>query len=105
MANKTQLAISTEYVPCPVTSPLTQTELTALTVQMVFVSPDTDPDTITGWLTASWTVIGNVAYAQTLVGPSGGTVTLAKGTYAIYAKIVSSPETPIIQSPGFLVIE
>lgn len=79
---------------------------TADTVTMAFVTPGTLP--VSGdFKTASWETNANTnpdTYTVLcLVGPGGGTITLTADTdYAVWLKIVDSPETPILRVPGLL---
>lgn len=89
-------SLSTEYVRVPVTA--TKNGLpydpTSSTVQMAFPGYGVEP--ITGdWKSASWETQGGNYWARCLIGPSGGTITLADGFYDVWVKIADSPETPV----------
>lgn len=79
---------------------------TADDVSMAFLAEGTDP--ISGdWKTASWEIATSpggvtVYLARIIVGP-GGSLTLAKGKYRIWVKIVDSPETPVLTSDVLIV--
>lgn len=100
-------ALSTQYVLAPVRAfsggqPFNPAN-PALPVQMAFVSGWAEPTT---WYGASWawtTPVNGYYAAQALVGPGGGTVSLAQGTYAVWLKITASPEIPVINT-GTLII-
>lgn len=73
---------------------------TGFTVQLAF--PATGVSPVSGdWKTASWetdaTLTPDAYCARCLVGPAG-TVTLAAGTYDVWAKITASPEIPVINA-------
>lgn len=75
------------------------------TAQMAFTTSGADP--VGGdWKTATWetdATSGPVTYElMCLVGP-GGTVTLAKGTYTMWAKNPESPEINV-QQAGILIV-
>ena len=73
---------------------------TADTVEMAFISGDTEP-TSPDWKAASWetdtTTEPDTYYARCLVGP-GGTVTLADGLYQVWVRVTDSPEIPVKKS-------
>lgn len=74
-----------------------QVNPTSDTVQMAFVPGSAAPEA-GDWKSASWdtdtTTTPTTYRAQCLVGPSG-TVTLVRGSYTVWVKIVDSPETPV----------
>ena len=76
------------------------------TVQFAF-TPLTYPVTQPGsgdWHTGSWVAFpGPVYWAQCLVGPANGGVSLAIGSYQVWTKITDSPEVPV-QQPCILQI-
>ena len=103
-------SLSKEYVKVQVTFTVggVETDPTADTVQMAFKAPGVDPGA-GDWQTASWEVDTTVAtkpirYARCLVGPGGGTITLAKGPYEVWVKIGDTPETPV-KMAGLLQVE
>jgi hypothetical protein len=70
-----------------------------LTVQFAFMPTPTQVPQNTDWVGGSWdTVTSNILYpysAKCLIGPSG-TIALGVGTYVVYMKIISNPETPVL---------
>jgi hypothetical protein len=92
-------SVSTEYVRVNVTAALAETGLpanpTADAVYFAFMTPGVTPGS-GDWKTAAWAGGGPPYTAEILIGPSG-TDTLAQGKYAIWFKIVDSPEIPVIQ--------
>lgn len=62
-------------------------------VSMAFLPTKADP--VSGdWKTGSWVQMGSGQWlAQVLVGPTGGVITLAKGVYYVWIKIVDPTET------------
>lgn len=101
-------AVSTQYIYVPVTATLPNGNTinpTSDTVQFAFLGPfnsvsqaiEQTPTSATNWQTASW-ASGTPYTAQCLVGPNGGVVALAIGTYAIYLKITDNPEIPVLYS-------
>jgi len=94
-----QSSLSLAYVQVDVTAKAAGViyDPTSDVVQFAFPVVGTDP--VGGdWQTGSWTTdVGTGRYlAQCLVGP-GGTVTLDRGTYAVWVKITDSPEVPVMQ--------
>lgn len=77
---------------------------TARTVKATLTAIDAKPDDDTTWSTASWETDGSRFVARVLVGPTGGVVNPAVGTYVLWFKITSSPEDVVMRS-GPLVIE
>ena len=58
--------------------------------------PDVEPSV---WYTGSWVTFAGPAYwAQVLVGPVNGGVSLAIGTYQGWTRITDSPAVPVTQS-------
>ncbi len=95
-----QSVLSTNYVMVPITiqSPggynpvgdLVQFSFTALSY------PTIEPVT---WYAGSWLTFPGPAYwAQCLVGPANGGVSLAIGTYQGWTRITDSPAVPVTQS-------
>lgn len=91
---------SLDYVKVPITATEAGVAVdpTALPVTMAFLSTATAP--VSGdFKTASWETVTSTDpdtyWARCLVGP-GGAVTLTAGLYRVYAKVASSPETPVI---------
>lgn len=70
-----------------------------LNVEMAFPVSSGDyaaPAAPVTWYAASWLAggTGKGYYAQCLVGPAG-TAVLAAGTYDVYSRIVTTPESPV----------
>jgi hypothetical protein len=85
----------------------TRVDPTAQTVTMAFKSGGADPAG-GDFKTASWETDDSdpyhpVYYARCLVGPAGA-ATLTPGTYKAWVKIVDTPEVPVIEAPGRLVV-
>jgi len=100
-----QSVLSTNYIQVPVTiqSPGAYDPSTDV-VQFAF-PPSTYPPTSPGtWYTGSWAVFpGPVYWAQCLVGPANGGVSLAIGRYQGAVKITDSDAVPV-EYPFLLVI-
>lgn len=99
----TQLATARKNVSVVITA--LDVNPTTLPVAIAFTTPGVDPQN-SDWNTATWNTAAalgpNQYLAQCLVGP-GGTVTLANGTYQIWAKVTGVTEVP--QEPaGMLTI-
>lgn len=98
----TQLATARKYVNAVVTA--LDADPTTLPVTMAFTTGGDPQDS--DWQPATWNTgapLGPNQYmAQCLVGP-GGTITLAKGSYRYWVKVVSTPEIPE-EPAGFLTI-
>lgn len=91
-----QSSLSRQYVPVVIT--IRDGDPTSSVVQMAFTLNDADP--VDGdWQSASWSTqpgpLPGDYIAECLIGP-GGTITLAKADYSIFAKITSNPEVPVI---------
>lgn len=91
---------STEYIRVPMSSERAGApyDPTGDTVQMAFLAgagPPADAD----WKTASWdtdaTTYPATYWAQCLIGPAGGTVTLTAGVWSVWVKVTDSPEVPV----------
>lgn len=103
------LAISTQstsYIEVPVTN-TEGVDPTSDNVFFAFVGPFTNtsiaaenpPTSSTTWYEGSWGPDdGSPWTARILVGPVGGSLTLAVGAYQLWVKISASPETPILWS-------
>lgn len=96
--------LSLQYVSIPITATQlngTSFNPTGTQVFMAFMPQATQVPQNADWMTANWATRSNDILqpyaAYCLVGP-GGTITLAIGTYIVYVKIISNPETPILQS-------
>jgi hypothetical protein len=88
-------ALSTEYVKTSVIAIVNGTVIdpTSDTVQMAFPLRGVSP--VAGdWKAGSWETVSGLRYARCLVGPAGGTVTLAAGFYDCWLKVTDSPEVP-----------
>jgi len=95
----TQSVLSTRYCQVRVLATLPDGSAynpTADTVKMAFMPkpPDNVPGT-SDWHSGSWAVAGNGAYfAQCLVGPTNGGVSLTEGEYTVWIQILDNPEVP-----------
>ncbi len=74
---------------------------TSGTVSFAFLSNDSSPAS-GDWKTGGWEATGDSYYGRCLVG-TGGTVTLAAGTYNVWIRVVKGLET-VIQSVGNLAV-
>ena len=94
-----QSVLSTNFVQCLITiqnpsnynptSDLVQFSFTALSY------PTIEP---TVWNSGSWLTFAGPAYwAQCLVGPANGGVSLAIGTWQGWLKVTDSPAVPVLQ--------
>lgn len=93
---KTISHLSTEYVKVPVTSPLAPVVLAELDVEMAVLPEGQDPSG-GDWESAQWNDAGT--HALVLVGPAT-TLPLTKGVnYAVWVRVTSSPEIPVL-APG-----
>lgn len=73
-------------------------DLTLLPVSMAF-SRHADPDD-DEWINAEWETDGQRQWARCLVGP--GAHALKRGHYRVWVKIVSNPETPVLEATDLL---
>lgn len=98
------------YVQSSITAPY---DPTSASVSFAFMGPygsyvqaaSQTPTSTTHFTNGSWGTTQSyptVFIAQCLVGPSGS-INLAQGSYAVWIKIATSPETPILYS-GPLVV-
>ena len=96
--------LSTEYVQVQVTFTVDGASVspTGDTVQMAFMQGGAIPAT-SDWHTASWHTTGASYFAQCLVGPANGGISLNPGNYSIWLKVTDSPEIPV-RSPSQLAI-
>lgn len=103
MMNLNLSHLSTEYIQVPVSIIAAGTPVNPTTdvVQFAFI---TGRAPISGdWVVGSWDTAPGGYLAQCLVGPGGGVINLAVGTYQIWLKIFDNPETPV-RPVGLLVI-
>ena len=94
-----QSVLSTNYVQTPITITYPSGyDPTSDPVTFAFTAlsyPTVEP---AGWYTGSWlTFPGPVYWAQCLVGPANGGVSLAIGTWQGFVKITDSPAVPVLQ--------
>jgi hypothetical protein len=95
-----QSALSTQYVQVRVqaVSPDGVYDPTSDTVAFAFTSASPPFGAPSEWIPGSWaTYPGPQYWAQVLVGPVGGDITLAYGTWLGWLKITGSPEVPVLQ--------
>jgi len=100
--------LSTEYVRVQISALKNGviSDPTSDPVQFAFPTRGTDP---ANWFSGSWeTVFDSTTntytyYAKCLVGPDGGTTSLAVGHYDIWVKITDSPEVPVMFSGNLLI--
>lgn len=91
---------STEFIRVPIAAQSSGVAAnpTGDTVVMAFLAGAGPPES-GDWKTASWdtdaTTYPPTYAAQCLVGPAGGTVTLAAGVYSVWVKVTDSPEVPV----------
>lgn len=95
----TQSVLSTRYVQVPVYATTPDGNAynpTGDTVKLAFMvkPPDLNPGSA-DWHTGTWAVgASGVYYAQVLVGPNNGGVSLPEGEYSVWVQIVDNPEIP-----------
>ena len=94
-----QSVLSTNYVQVPVTVRYPSGyDPTGDVVQFAYTAlsyPTIEPS---AWFGGSWLTFAGPAYwAQCLVGPANGGVSLAIGTYQGWVKITDSPAIPVLQ--------
>jgi hypothetical protein len=75
---------------------------TSSAVQFAFVNTVNQPAS-DQWVNGTWAAGGPPYVAQILQGPSGGTVNLPPGRYAVWIKIITSSQVPV-RNTGTLVI-
>lgn len=97
-------SLSTEYVAVDVSmmAGSLQSNPTSSQVQFAFVNTINQP-AANQWVTGLWATGGPPYVAQILQGPTGGTVNLAPGRYAVWIKIITPTQVPI-RNTGTLVI-
>ena len=100
MQTLTQSVLSTQYmqVLIQVTS-ASPHDPTGDPVSFAFTPANTfpavEPST---WYTGSWvTFPGSQYWAEILIGPANGGVSLATGAWQVWVKITDSPEVPVLQ--------
>lgn len=94
-------SVSLEYVLVPVGVKVggVAVDPTADVVEMAFLADGMTPGP-SDWKSASWEVTvgsggaANTYAAKCLVGPNGGTITLAPGGYSVWVHLVDNPEQP-----------
>lgn len=84
---------STEYVHVPVKATIAGTSITpGAPPKLAFLDRQNTSNPDSGdWITGEWSG-GN---ARLLVGPNGGTTTLAIGTYRLWITFAAGLETPV----------
>lgn len=85
-------ATSTEYIHIPVTPP-TGVSLASNPVQIAIVAHSSNPAT-GEWRAATW----DDDTARILVGPAGGALTLAPGTYWTWITWTAGQEVPVYRA-------
>ena len=96
--------LSTEYVQVQVTFTVdgVSANPTGDAVQMAFMQGGAIPAN-TDWHSATWHTSGSTYFAQCLVGPANGGISLNPGNYNVWLKVTDSPEIPV-WSPDRLAI-
>lgn len=100
----TRSALSTEYIRVRIRAKEAgvDQDLSGLTVKMAFIAPGSSPGA-SDWKTATWdtdsTVDPDAYYAQCLVGPNGGVITLTAQEWNVWSKVTDTPEE-VIQNHG-----
>lgn len=90
--------LSRQYIAVPVTNLLDLTaDPTADTVEMAFKQGPAVPAS-GDWKAASWGTFGGQHVALCLIGPSGGEVELAAGTWWPWVKLTDAPEAPVLRA-------
>ena len=85
---------STEYVKIPVTASVGGEPVNlANPPKIAFITGDGNPAAL-DWKTAEW----DDGAARILVGPVGGDITLAPGSYWAWAKWTAGEETPVYRA-------
>jgi hypothetical protein len=97
------LATSTEFLHVPVTTTVNGApyDPTSDTVQMAFMA--TGVPASSDWHPSTWETVGSTHNAICLIGPAGGGIPLAPGTYTVYVRVTDNPEIPVKQA-GYLTI-
>lgn len=99
---------ATMYVQTTITAPYNPT---SASVSFAFLGPyNNQPQASEAVVTSgttfnvgSWVNTTSPYTAQCLVGPTGGVTTLATGTYGVWVKIATSPETPVLYATTIVV--
>ncbi len=91
--------LSTQYVVLPVAAMKAGSAYnpTADVVQFAFMPAATQLPASGDWVAGTWETSSNVTYpynAKCLVG-TAGTTALSVGNYAVYMKVIDSPEIPV----------
>lgn len=77
------------------------------TIQFAFILDDTRDPISADWVIGSWEtdIVDAIStyYGRCLVGPTGGVIALAVGTYRIWIRISDMPET-VVKRADFLKI-
>jgi hypothetical protein len=90
--------LSLQYIAVPVTNLLDlAADPTADPVQMAFKQATAEPAS-GDWKTASWGTFGGQHVALCLIGPGGGEITLAVGTWWPWVQLTDSPEAPVLRA-------
>ncbi|MFE1321610.1 hypothetical protein [Kitasatospora phosalacinea] len=87
--------LSTEYLQIPITA---DADPTGYPVRIAVV-PDDDRPADGDWHNATWSTISGTHYAQLLVGPDGGAITLGPGRWRPWIDIDAGTEHPVIAAP------
>ena len=87
-------ATSTEYVRVTAVSKASGSAVNPAAPPKFAFMLTTDNPGDTDWLTGEWTT----SWARILVGPVGGTVTLAPGIYTVWLTWAAGTETPVYRA-------
>lgn len=99
LPNQTIAAVSTEYVVANVTELVGVLDIVGnpsiYTVQFAFIPTNTEP--ANQWANGTWATTSAPYIAQILVGPANGALSLAKGVYGIWVRVVTPTQVPAIE--------
>lgn len=94
--------LSTVYLQIPITAAASPT---SYPVRMALLPIDTpslpdEPRPVDAdWHAATLITVGSTSYAQLLVGPDGGAITLAAGLWRPWIDIDAGTEHPVVPAP------
>jgi hypothetical protein len=100
--------LSTQYVIIPVNAQKSGVSYnpTNDVIQFAFLLNINAYPQLSDWVPGSWDTGSNSLYpylAECLVGPNGGAINLAIGTYNIFLKVTDNPEIPVFLA-GMLIV-
>lgn len=82
---------------------------TSYPVEFAFLGQDATPDGDTTWYAGTWftesqTYLPDIYKAKVLIGPDGGVVTLAAGSWSVWVRVTHPVEVPVEKADTILIV-